>query len=84
MSRVSAKAKSVQEWTEQLLDERANEARASARRAELKDRVRALEAKYGIASSNIHDAIEHGQLKETHEVTRWIMDYDVLRRIGER
>lgn len=78
MSRVRANNQSVQEWTEELLRQRGDTARHEERRNELAARVRSLEIKYGIESRNIHDAIEQGRLKETHEVTQWIMDYELL------
>jgi hypothetical protein len=46
-------------------------------------RVRQFEATYGIASGDIHSAIERGSLQETQEVGRWIMDYELLRRVQE-
>jgi hypothetical protein len=46
--------------------------------------VQHFEAKYGIASRDVHDAIDNGQLSETHEVVRWIMDYELLREIEGR
>lgn len=46
--------------------------------AELQDRVLACEAKYGIPSSDVHDAIEEGRLVETLEVCEWLMDLYAL------
>jgi hypothetical protein len=66
-----------------LLRER-DEARAShLQQVEVKARIQHFEAKYGIASRDIHDAIDRGQLRETHEVARWVMDYELLRHIEE-
>jgi hypothetical protein len=48
---------------------------------ELKENVARCEAKFGIPSEDIHDAIEEGRLVETLEVCDWIMDYNSLQRI---
>jgi hypothetical protein len=42
--------------------------------------VRAQEARYGIASDDIHAAIEDGRLVETGDVCDWLMDYELLER----
>lgn len=52
------------------------------RLAEIKANIAECEAKYGITSDQIHEAIENGELKETLEVCRWIMDYERLKRIA--
>jgi len=49
----------------------------------LRSRVRACEVKFNIRSSDIHRAIDAGDLVETAEVCRWIMDYDMLVRAGK-
>lgn len=43
-------------------------------------RVQAMEARYRIASADIHDAIEAGTILETFDVCNWIMDYEILKR----
>ncbi len=63
-----------------LLRQRAMLLAADERRAELEARVKGYERQFGIGSDSIHAAIERGDLKETHEVCRWIIDYDLLRR----
>lgn len=63
-----------------LLRQRAALARSAQRRAELAAQVGEYERRHGIKSRSIHAAIERGDLKETQEVCRWIMDYDLLRR----
>ncbi len=50
-------------------------------RADLGNRIKELEARYGITSDQIHDAIDNGQLDETLEVCDWIMDYDILQHV---
>lgn len=64
----------------ELLRQRAVLARADQRRAELAARVEGYERRYGIKSHAVHAAIDRGELKETQEVCRWIIDYDLLRR----
>jgi hypothetical protein len=41
-------------------------------------RVQGYEAKFGIPSERIHQAIDDGTLVETLEVCHWIMEYDLL------
>lgn len=49
----------------------------------LRERVRKYEQQFGIASADIHRAIDEGRLRETQDVCDWIIDYDSLVRIGE-
>lgn len=49
----------------------------------LSARVRQCEVRYDLPSSEIHRAIDAGELEETYEVCRWIMDYQLLVRAGE-
>lgn len=51
--------------------------------AKLRSRVQAYEGQFNIRSCDIHRAIDAGELTETSEVCRWIMDYDVLARAGK-
>lgn len=83
MSHVRTSKQSVDELIEELLRQSEDTAYHETRRLELIAWVQSLEAKYGIKSSDIHDAIEDGRLDETHEVTQWIMDYELLRRFEE-
>ncbi len=46
-------------------------------------RVRLYEHKFQLRSSDVHRAIDAGELTETSEVCRWIMDYNVLVRAGK-
>jgi hypothetical protein len=48
---------------------------------ETRQRVKHYEDLYGIASQNIHRAIDAGELAETLEVCQWIFDYNLLRRV---
>lgn len=45
------------------------------------DRVQAMEHQHGIASADIHAAIEAGEIRETLDVCNWIMDYEILKRL---
>lgn len=49
----------------------------------LRSRVRENERKFNIRSCEVHRAIDAGELTETSEVCRWIMDYDVLVRAAK-
>ena len=66
--------------TTDLLFQRAALLKSNQRRSELTARVKGYETRYGIPSRSIHAAINRGQLKETQEVCRWIIDYDLLKR----
>ncbi len=47
---------------------------------ELRSRVLACEERFGIPSSEVHEAIEDGRLQETLEVCEWLMDVYMLER----
>ncbi len=68
----------------ELLRQRAALVKSDQRRAELAARVEGYEQRYGIKSRALHAAIDRGELKETQEVCRWIIDYDLLRRTKDR
>ncbi|MFT4038144.1 MAG: hypothetical protein QM692_08205 [Thermomicrobiales bacterium] len=51
--------------------------------ATLHARVAAYEQQFGIPSCDIHRAIDAGELLETVDVCRWIMDYESLVRAGK-
>ena len=51
--------------------------------ARLRSRVQAYERQFNIRSGDIHRAIDAGELRETSDICRWIMDYDVLVRAGK-
>lgn len=74
----------AEQHAEALLRQRAVLVGSVQRRAELEDRVKHFERQYGVPSSAVHAAIERGELKETQEVCRWILDYDLLERIRAR
>lgn len=63
----------------ELLRERDTIARYVSEMKTLRARVAGYEARYGIKSDEIHQAIEDGRLRETEEVCDWIFDYDLLR-----
>lgn len=46
----------------------------------LRTRVAGYERHFGIASSQLHDAIDRGELTETAEVCDWIIDVEQLQR----
>jgi hypothetical protein len=49
----------------------------------IRERVRQHEQRYNILSQDVHRAIDEGVLRETHEVCQWILDYNILVRLGE-
>ncbi len=70
----------IKQITRDLLQQRHTLARSEKRQLELATQIKMYETKYGIKSRSIHAAIERGHLRETQEVCRWIMDYDLLKR----
>ena len=67
-----------------LAAERADVDQMKARRSEVEARVMRSERKYRIASEKLHRAISRGEIRETGEVSQWLIDYDLLRRVGKR
>lgn len=49
----------------------------------LESRVAAFERRYGIASAEIHRAIDAGTLQESEDVCAWIMDHELLEHVRE-
>jgi len=72
------------ETIKRLQADRYNYEKHAELRAELEARVRDREAQYGIASSEVHAAIDDGRLIETEDVCDWIMDYELLIRKPSR
>lgn len=69
---------------EQLLAQREDAAAQERMREETRRSVQQFEAKYGISSEQIHQAIDDGSLIETFEVCRWIIEYNLLARAEPR
>lgn len=46
-------------------------------------RIREYEDRYGIATDEVHAAIDAGRLDETLEVCNWIMDAKLLRHVRQ-
>lgn len=74
-------------WADRLVAEIARRFRDASEHervvAKLRLRVQAYERQFEIRSCDIHRAIDSGELTETAEVCRWIVDYDVLVRAGK-
>jgi hypothetical protein len=47
----------------------------------LRARIAANEAHYGLPSAEVHQAIDDGRIEETHQVCKWLIDIDLLERI---
>ena len=47
----------------------------------LRDRITQNEARYGVVSGDVHQAIDDGRLEETHDVCKWLIDIDLLERL---
>ncbi len=52
--------------------------------AKLRDSVNMYEARYGMPSERIHDAIDAGELIEDRDVGHWIFKYELLRSVEEK
>lgn len=50
-------------------------------RAALAARIRAYEARYGMPSAAARAAVDRGDLRETHDVCRWLIDYELFARV---
>jgi hypothetical protein len=66
------------ELADELLRQRDALRAVKQRQAELRDRVRAYEVEFGVASSELHAAIDRGELRETEAVADWLIAYDTL------
>ncbi len=68
-------------FVERVMARRADAVSRAERRAELLAEIGASEDRFGIDSSSVHLAIERGELTETRDVCRWLMDIDLLKHI---
>jgi hypothetical protein len=66
-----------------ILEERTILRRHREERAALRLRIAANEARFGIASSELHQAIDDGRIVETAEVCDWLIDVELLTRIED-
>lgn len=80
--RQSESERDTAERARSLLLQRDDLHHQNLRLQEIRRRVAAYERRYGVQSDRLHAAIDDGTLTETHEVCRWIMDSDLLRRSG--
>ncbi len=76
--------RSSKQLVNKLLSQRAALVKSHQRLAEIEGRVRHYEQRYGMKSQVVPTAINSGQLKETKDVCRWLMDYDQLARTKAR
>lgn len=49
--------------------------------AKLGDRIKGYEHRYELPSSRLQEALNTGQLQETHEVCRWVIAYSAYRAL---
>jgi hypothetical protein len=84
MALTRATASDIDAAIEQLLAQR-NDRNAQERLLQDTHRsVQRFEAKFGIPSEQIHQAIDDGTLEETLEVCHWIFQYNLLCRAKAR
>ncbi len=74
----------VEQTVARLSREMADPVLMAARFEQLRNRVAAYEREFGLPSADIHGAIDRGDLVETWEVCKWIMDYESLLRAETR
>ncbi|MBA3413826.1 MAG: hypothetical protein H0U10_01190 [Chloroflexia bacterium] len=74
----SESKETVEQTVARLYREMADPVLMAARLEEVRNRVAAYEREFGIPSSDIHAAIDRGDLVETWEVCGWIFDYESL------
>lgn len=55
--------------------------RQERKREELRQIVASYEARFGLSSADIHEAIEAGELDEDRDVGDWIFQYSLLCRV---
>jgi hypothetical protein len=72
------KTPSLQSQTDRLLADQLAVRRYVEFVRTLQVRVKAYEEQFGIASTEIHAAIDDGRLQETFDVTNWIIDFEML------
>lgn len=76
--------KHVEQLLEDLLEQRHNVQSHEKMLAEIREKVKQYEVRYGMSSDCIHDAIEAGELVEDLDVGHWIFQYDLLRSVEEK
>lgn len=81
MASIAAGQISPSELATKILEERMILRRHREERAALRLRIAANEARFGIASSELHQAIDDGRIVETAEVCDWLIDIELLARI---
>ena len=69
---------------ERLRVDRVHARSARTAQRELAARIRRYERQYGVCSSRLHVAIDAGEITETADVTRWLIDYSLLPRVRRR
>jgi len=79
----SIDAESPQRLAERLIEEIRILRAARNDRLDVEARVKAYEAQFGLPSSEIHDALDRGDLVETLDVCNWIMDYEWLSHLDD-
>jgi predicted transcriptional regulator len=71
----------IEQRLKELLEQRHDIQHQEKMLAELRESVKQYEARYGMSSDRVHDAIEAGELVEDLDVCDWIFQYNLLRRV---
>lgn len=73
MTATRSKRETVDELMARFEAEGKDEALMLRRHQELVDRVHGYEQKYGMTAAEAHEAIERRELRETHDVCKWLI-----------
>lgn len=68
----------------ELLEQLADKTVQDSFLSDLQHRVASFERQYELRSEDVSQAINSGQLAESHEVCQWLLDYKMLLRLGAR
>jgi hypothetical protein len=83
MSLTASRQAEIEHRVSELLAQQYDHQAQSQLLEEMRQRVKEYEARYGIPSSRIHEAIEAGELDEDRDVGHWIFAYNLLCRVEE-
>jgi hypothetical protein len=74
----------ARQLAEDLLDQREALRKSQELREAIARQVTEFEQRFNVRSSEVHDAIREGKLRETHEVCQWLIYHEIVERTGAR
>lgn len=81
MASTSSSQTDLDTSVEEVLARRTDTSDHRAMLIELREQVKAYEARFGMSSDRIHEAIDAGELIEDLEVVDWIFTVELLRGV---